>query len=401
MEFRILGPVEVTGAGKTVSLAGRREAALLATLVLSAGEVVSTDRLIDALWHDHPPRSATKTLQNCVLRLRKTLGATVVETRPGGYRLVVSGDAIDAHRFERLIRLARTAAMNGTPARAAAALDEALGLWRGQPFSELAGWDPADGEAARLTELHRVAIEDFIDAELACGRHIAHVADIEAMVAAEPLRERRWAMLMLALYRCGQQADALRTYQRARIALAELGIEPGPELRDMEHAVIAQDESLGVPPAIAEDASMRSEVGRRTSVTTENVAVLFTDMVGSTALASSLAPDAADELRRGHFSILRQAVAEAGGTEVKNLGDGLMVVFASTSAALSCAVAMQQGIERDNRGREHSVGLRVGLSGGEVTPRGRRLLRRPGDRGRPTLRAAARAARSWRRTWCG
>ena len=102
-------------------------------------------------------------------------------------------------------------------------------------------------------------------------------------------------------------------------------------------------------------------------MTTENVAVLFTDMVGSTALASSLSPDAADELRRGHFSILRQAVAEAGGTEVKNLGDGLMVVFASTSAALSCAVGMQQGIERDNRAREQSVGLRVGLSGGEVT----------------------------------
>ena len=103
------------------------------------------------------------------------------------------------------------------------------------------------------------------------------------------------------------------------------------------------------------------------SLTAENVTVLFTDMVGSTALASGLAPDAADELRRGHFSILRQAVAEAGGTEVKNLGDGLMVVFGSTSAALSCAVAMQQGVERDNRAREHSVGLRVGLSGGEVT----------------------------------
>ena len=261
MEFRILGPIEVTGAGNTVSLAGRREGALLAALVLGAGEVVSADRLIDALWRDRPPRSAAKTLQNCVLRLRKTLGANVIETRPGGYRLVAPGDAIDAHRFEELIRVARTAAMNGTPARAAAALDEALGLWRGQPYSELAGWDPADGEAARLTELHRVATEDFIDAELACGRHVAHVADIEAMVAAEPLRERRWAMLMLALYRCGQQADALRTYQRARIALAELGIEPGPELRDMERAVIAQDESLAVPPAVAEAASVRSEVG--------------------------------------------------------------------------------------------------------------------------------------------
>ena len=102
-------------------------------------------------------------------------------------------------------------------------------------------------------------------------------------------------------------------------------------------------------------------------MTIENVTVLFTDMVGSTALASSLSPDSADELRREHFSILRQAVAEAGGTEVKNLGDGLMVVFGSASASLSCAVGMQQGVERDNRGREQSVGLRVGLSIGEVS----------------------------------
>ncbi len=121
-------------------------------------------------------------------------------------------------------------------------------------------------------------------------------------------------------------------------------------------------------------------------MTTENVAVLFTDMVGSTALASSLAPDAADELRRGHFSILRQAVAEAGGTEVKNLGDGLMVVFGAASAALSCAVAMQQGVERDNRGREQPVGLRVGLSGGEVSREDDDYFGDPVDRGGPAVR---------------
>ena len=132
---------------------------------------------------------------------------------------------------------------------------------------------------------------------------------------------------------------------------------------------------------------MRCAVGsRRRSVTTENVTVLFTDMVGSTALASSLAPDAADELRREHFAILRQAVAEAGGTEVKHLGDGLMVVFGAASAALSCAVAMQQGIDRDNRGREHSVGLRVGLSGGEVSREDDDYFGDPVDRSGPALR---------------
>ena len=118
---------------------------------------------------------------------------------------------------------------------------------------------------------------------------------------------------------------------------------------------------------------------------TESATILFTDMVGSTELSQRLSPEAADEVRRGHFSILRQAIAEAGGTEVKNLGDGLMVVFGSASAALACAVAMQQGVERDNRDREHSVGLRVGLSVGEVSQRGRRLLRGPGRRGGPAL----------------
>ena len=135
-------------------------------------------------------------------------------------------------------------------------------------------------------------------------------------------------------------------------------------------------------------------------MTTENVAVLFTDMVGSTALVSSLSPEAADELRRAHFSVLRQAVAEAGGTEVKNLGDGLMVVFASASAALGCAVSMQQGIERDDHGREHAVGLRVGLSGGEVTREDDDTSGMRSSRPRDCARRV-RAARSWRQMWCG
>ena len=133
---------------------------------------------------------------------------------------------------------------------------------------------------------------------------------------------------------------------------------------------------------------------------TESATILFTDMVGSTELSQRLSPEAADEVRRGHFSILRQAIAEAGGTEVKNLGDGLMVVFASASAALACAVAMQQGVERDNRDREHSVGLRVGLSGGRGEQRGRRLLRGPGRSRRPGCAPRARAGRSSPPTWC-
>ena len=153
---------------------------------------------------------------------------TVIETRAPGYRLAAPADAVDARRFEDLVALGRAARVNGTPDRARRQFREALGLWRGVPFEELEGWDPADAEAARLAELQRLAAEELMDAELACGHHVSCVAELERMVAAEPFRERRWAMLMLALYRCGRQAEALRAYQRARTALAsELGIEPG------------------------------------------------------------------------------------------------------------------------------------------------------------------------------
>ena len=240
----------MAGATTSTELRGRRERAVLAALALGAGDVVATDRLIAALWGEHAPRSAAKNVQNCVLRLRKALGPDVIETQVPGYRLAVPADAVDARRFEDLVALGRAARVNGTPDRAAAAFREALGLWRGEPFDDLRGWDPADAEAARLVELRRIAAEELMDAELACGRHAACVAELERMAGEEPFRERRWAMLMLALYRCGRQAEALRAYQRARIALAtELGIEPGPELRTLERAVVAQDGSLDLPAA--------------------------------------------------------------------------------------------------------------------------------------------------------
>jgi DNA-binding SARP family transcriptional activator/WD40 repeat protein len=360
MEFRVLGPVEVAGTGRTVRL-GRRERGLLAALILSIGKTVSSDRLVDALWGERPPRTAGKTLQNYVLRLRKALGASVIETQAPGYRLVTAVDAIDAHRFEELIRIGRTAAVNGAPARAARSLRDALQLWRGDPFEELAGWAPAEAEAARLGELRRVAAEELVDAELACGRHAECVAELESMVAAEPLRERRWAMLMLAFYRCGRQADALRAYQRARATLVEeLGIEPGPELRALEQAVVAQDASLDPPSAVIEPERVppaRADGGI--------VFILFSDLVGSTELLDRLGDDAADELRRTHFKLLRDAVDAHGGQEVKNLGDGLMVVFTSAVDAVSCAVEIQRAVAEYNSTSSQQLDVRVGLHVGE------------------------------------
>ena len=253
MEFRILGPVEVAGSGSPIRLGSRRERAVLAALVLGAGEVVSADRLIDALWGDEPPRSAAKTLQNYVLKLRKALGPAAIETQSPGYRLAIEAAAIDARRFDALVRAGAEARGHGRPDDAVKLLREALGLWRGVPLEELDGWNVAEAEANRLNELRRVAAEELVDAELACGRAASAVAELEAMVAAEPLRERRWAMLMLALYRCGRQADALRTYQRARTLLGEeLGIEPGTELRALERGIAEQDPSLDLVADLAD-----------------------------------------------------------------------------------------------------------------------------------------------------
>ncbi|HEY7940213.1 MAG TPA: BTAD domain-containing putative transcriptional regulator, partial [Acidimicrobiales bacterium] len=255
MEFRILGPLEVAAAGGPIRLGSRRERAVLAALVLGGGDVISADRLVDALWGAHPPRSAAKTLQNLVLRLRKALGPGVIETQAPGYRLLGRVTDIDARRFDELVREALDARAAGRPGDAATGLRAALCLWRGEPLEELDGWAAADAEARRLGELRRVAAEELVDAELACGRAATVVAELEAMVAAEPLRERRWAMLVLALYRCGRQADALRAYQRARTLLGEeLGIEPGPELRGLERAVAAQDPSLDLVPAEGDEA---------------------------------------------------------------------------------------------------------------------------------------------------
>ena len=248
MEFRILGPVEVIGSDRAIRLGSRRERAVLAALVLGGGDVVSVDRLIDALWGDQPPRSAGKTLQNYVLRLRKALGPSVIETQAPGYRLAAEGAEIDARRFDVLVRSAGEARADGSHDQAAARIREALGLWRGVPLEELDGWPVAEAEATRLAEMRRAAAEELVDVEIACGRAAMVVAELETMVVDEPLRERRWAMLMLAFYRCGRQADALRTYQRARTLLGnELGIEPGPELRALEHSIAAQDPSLDLP----------------------------------------------------------------------------------------------------------------------------------------------------------
>jgi DNA-binding SARP family transcriptional activator len=238
MEFRILGPLEVERNGETVRIAAPRQRALLALLLLRANEVVPIDELIDRLWGGGPPPSAKAALQNTVSALRKLLGADVVETTPPGYRLNVSDLALDARRFERLCVESRGSSAEIRASR----LRQALAQWRGAP---LVDFPFADAEIVRLEELRFAALEDRIDADLELGRAGALVSELEALVLSYPLRERLWGQLIVALYRSGRQAEALSTYRRAHRAFVDqLGIEPGPNLKELQRAVLVQDARL-------------------------------------------------------------------------------------------------------------------------------------------------------------
>jgi DNA-binding SARP family transcriptional activator len=267
MEYRVLGPLEVVRQGRTLELGSGKQRTLLAALLLHANEVVSTDRLIDALWGERAPATAPKIVQGYVSQLRKLLaGASesrdggVLLTRSPGYVLRLDDGQLDADRFTALLAKARAALAASAPLEASTLLREALGLWRGPPLPEFAFDSFAQEEIARLEELHVAALEERIDADLALGRQVELVTELEALVARHPLRERPRGQLMLALYRCGRQAEALQAYQDTRRVLVdELGIEPSRELAQLEQALLRQDPALdlvvpaGVPPAAAVD----------------------------------------------------------------------------------------------------------------------------------------------------
>ncbi|HEY1280071.1 MAG TPA: BTAD domain-containing putative transcriptional regulator [Acidimicrobiales bacterium] len=241
MGVAVLGPLRVDGDG----LLRPRDRAALAALVVRRGQVVAPDQLADALWGEQPPQSWAKQVQICVGRLRKVLGPATIDTTPGGYRLSLPSDDVDVDRFERLVERGRELAATGEPDRAASAFTRALSLWHGRPFEDIDGWLPGRTEAARLDEIRRTAEEDLLNARLVAGEHREVAAEAETLVAEEPMRERRWAILALAQYRCGRQAEALRTLHRARSALVEqLGLEPGDELVALEAAILRHDSAL-------------------------------------------------------------------------------------------------------------------------------------------------------------
>jgi DNA-binding SARP family transcriptional activator/DNA-binding beta-propeller fold protein YncE len=244
VEIRVLGDLAIDDG-----LLSPKERSLLAVLALRTGNVVTPSELADAIWGDDLPKTWPKQVQALVVQIRRALGRASIGTTRGGYRLRVDPDSIDAVHYERLIESAAIHRANGDPVRAIDVLERAASLWSGVPYSDLGEWPPAIAEAERLGEIRKSAEEDLQAARLECGEHRPVVPDAERLVRADPLRERRWAILVTALYRSGRQADALATLRSARERLAdELGIEPGAELVTLESAILHQDPSLDAPP---------------------------------------------------------------------------------------------------------------------------------------------------------
>jgi DNA-binding SARP family transcriptional activator/Flp pilus assembly protein TadD len=379
MRFGVLGPLEVDAEAGPVALGGQKERLLLAQLLARPNQVVSAETLIRGLWGEQPPRSAAKTLQSHVVRLRRVLepgrprGAAgqILVTREPGYLLRVAPGTLDAARFEELCATARRALARGEAEVAASTLRAALGLWRGRAFEEFADTDFGAAEGDRLGELRLVAIEDRIEADLRLGRHRELVAELEGLVREHPLREGLWAALMLGLYRSGRQADALGAFQRARSTLVEeLGIDPGADLRRLQAAILAQD------PELELESAAQTALARRHPEALEPVErrILGIDIEGFSR------PEWTDPIRarlRGRLHpLVDRALTDAqipSSLTVRNdTGDGLWLVVqpeVSTARLLHpLASSLANGLADDNRctPATERMRLRVVLHAGEL-----------------------------------
>jgi DNA-binding SARP family transcriptional activator len=244
-QFRVLGQLEALADGRPVDLGGARQRAVLAVLLAHANQPVSTERLVTEVWGADAPPTATKTAQVYISRLRRTLGDDSLETTPGGYVLRVASGAVDVDEAELLRERARDAG----PREAGTLLREGLDLWRGPAYADLR-YEPAlQGEIARMDELRLSMLEERVEADLAAGHTTDLAPELQTLAREHPLRERLRGSLMLALYRSGRQADALDVFADGRRLLVdELGLEPGPELRELERAILTQDPAIAGPP---------------------------------------------------------------------------------------------------------------------------------------------------------
>jgi predicted ATPase/class 3 adenylate cyclase len=349
----VLGPLEVVRDDERVRLGSGQQRRLLAMLVVHANEVVSSDRLVDVLWGDQVPRSATHTLQGLVSRLRATLGDDRLETRPPGYRLRLASVEVDALRFEELVRIGLGAAEQ--PEVALGAFDEALGLWRGSPYAEFAGEEFATAEVARLVDLRARAIEERSAALLDLGRPEEVIGELEAEIAAEPFRERLRALLMLALARAGRPVESLRAYDSFRRFLAdEIGVVPSPALQELNDDIVRQH------PDVTSVGSSTKE-----ALPSGTVTFLFTDVVGSTRLWAEHPHGMKGALAR-HDEIVRSAIESHGGYVVKMTGDGFHAAFSTAHDAVDAAIDAQRSLGATSWDATGPLQVRMGVHTGEV-----------------------------------
>lgn len=341
LAFRVLGPLQVTYGARDVPIAGSRQRALLAYLLLHANRVVGTDRLIDELFGDEAPDGALNSVHAGISRLRRQLtdgglAELPIVTRPPGYILELAPEQLDLHDFERLLEQGRRQLDAGTPEAASETLLEALGLWRGPALADVAAYAFARTEAARLENLRLAATADRIEADLASGRHADLVGELESLVAAHPLHERLRGLLMLAVYRAGRQADALQVYQDTRrLLVAELGLEPGRALQQLEQRILNQDPALDLAPMSRPPRESISRPSRRrwlvvsaaTGAVTAAVALLVLSLRpgGSDEAASQVLPNSLVEIDPDTNQVVSSTRVGRGPERIASTADAIWV----------------------------------------------------------------------------
>ena len=390
IESRVLGSFEVVEDERSLALGGPKQKALLVVLVLRRGEAVSTDRLVDELWGEQAPASAQKIVQGYVSHLRKALGDGLLVTRGRGYLLQTARGEVDLDRFDALVAEGRRALRAGDPRVASDRLRGPLALWRGPPLADFVYEPFAQREIARLEEERLAALEDRIDADLALGEHAALVGELDALVHDHPLRERLQAQLMLALYRCGRQADALERYQQARRELVDqLGIEPGRALQELERSILEQDPALDPParPTGTQPTTGRGRSSRHSfALLVSGGALLLAAAVAAATVTSGaasvrLAGDDVGAIATGSGQVALAVPVKSPPTSVAVGKDGAIWV---ASAAAGTLRGSTRGPIRSHRSlwvaiRSRSPSLRMGRSGWPTaaTARCRASARRP------------------------
>lgn len=391
----MLGPLAVVVDGRALDLASRKQRALLALLALRAGQALSVDRLVDDLWGEQPPATARHALQVHVSNLRKVLGSATLVTQRPGYVLRLPADCCDATRFEALTRAGRRALQGGRLGEASATLADGLALWRGPALADLLVEPFAPQEAARLEELRLAAVEDRLGADLDLGRHAEVAGELEALVAEHPLRERLWGLLMLAAYRSGRQVEALRAYKTLRGRLRDdLGLDPSPELQQLEAAILRQEPHLAAPastdgpgrrpamrapapvspvrgggrpepaPEVAPPAPARES--RRTAT------VVAAGLASFDRMTHALDPEDLRTLLDRCVARLAMVIARYGGTVDSVVAGDLLAVFGAPVAheddperAVRAALDLQRAV-RDHPDEFGGVEVRAGVATGEV-----------------------------------